>query len=419
MRTPFLTAILVVATTAFAANERLVVHEWGTFTSLQDETGRSTGYLNSSVEPLPSFVHRLRSGLIAGDRTNDFGKSIGYAAHPEITMRLETPVIYFYPQDKTAPTTIDVTATFNGGVLSEFYPTAKFHIEGGTPAPAGLDRFTPNLHGALTWKDLRIGGDVKLPETKEHVWLAPRAVNSARVSAGKEGEQYIFYRGVGNVESPLKVSRRDDQIVIATDAASQWKPRWLAEFRADGTCAFRPISDMRCGGGPAPTIAAGTFKDSDFSKNHAAELRAELRNALRYEGLFDDEADAMLNTWERSYFQGVGQRVFFIVPREWTDRALPLKFSVPVELTRVMIGRIELVTPAQRRALAAVPDAKSFNQLGRFGYAMVLDELKNHPRPALTKFAADNGITAFSPPSPPATQPVACAVPAPAVPIAH
>src|SRR5439155_14459208 len=153
-------------------------------------------------------------------------------------------------------------------------------------------------------------------------------------------------------------------------------------------------------------VCRATFNDSDFSADHVAQLRAEMRQSLISAGLFEDEADAMLNTWQRSYFQGVGQRLFFVAPREWTDQVLPLKFSVPVELTRVMIGRIEMITPQQHQAIAKLStDPKAYQSLGRFGYAMVLDELRRHPTAPLSKFARDNGIRAFTPPA--ATQPLA------------
>ena len=80
-----------------------------------------------------------------------------------------------------------------------------------------------------------------------------------------------------------------------------------------------------------------------------------MKNELVTEGLFDDEADALLNTWERSYFRNPGERVFFMVPREWTESVLPLKLSVPAQVTRVMVGRIEMVTPAQRELLQNWP----------------------------------------------------------------
>jgi len=33
------------------------------------------------------------------------------------------------------------------------------------------------------------------------------------------------------------------------------------------------------------------------------------------EGLNPDEADALLNTWDASYFRSHGMRLFFLVPR--------------------------------------------------------------------------------------------------------
>ena len=386
MRHFFMLCVLLLTASIYASHKPLVVHEWGTFTSLQDETGRSIGYLNSSVEPLPGFVHRLRSGLLYNEPINLYSKGIG-GAHPDVTMRLETPVIYFHPADKTAePFNVDVSATFKGGVLSEFYPNAKFHIEGGNPAPAGLDHISGKTAGSLMWKSLRVGEEVKIPETKEHVWLAPRQVDSAPVAMGSEGERYVFYRGVGKVEAPLKITRGGDEIAIHnSDGMKSQPPMWFAEFKADGICAYRTITGQ--------DKTAGSFTPADFSKDRAIELRKEMRVALISDGLYDDEADAMLNTWERSYFQGVGQRVFFLVPRAWTDQVLPLTISAPNELTRVMIGRIELITPAQKDVLAQLPaHPKGMEKLGRFGYAMVLDELKRTHDPELAKFAKSQGI---------------------------
>ena len=64
-------------------------------------------------------------------------------------------------------------------------------------------------------------------------------------------------------------------------------------------------------------------------------------------GLFADEADAMLNTWKASYFEKPGLRVFYIVPREWTDYFLPLELSVPADVTRVIVGRIDFAASRQ------------------------------------------------------------------------
>ena len=60
----------------------------------------------------------------------------------------------------------------------------------------------------------------------------------------------------------------------------------------------------------------------------------------------------MLETWRLSYFASEGLRVFFLLPQDWTDARLPLSISTPAEVPRVMMGRIELVSPHQRQALA-------------------------------------------------------------------
>src|SRR3954468_17268567 len=71
----------------------LVVHEWGTFTSFQDETGLAFTGINAEDEPLPDFCHKIQWNS-AIDR---FPSKAATRGHPDITMRLETPVIYFHP----------------------------------------------------------------------------------------------------------------------------------------------------------------------------------------------------------------------------------------------------------------------------------------------------------------------------------
>ena len=46
-------------------NTSLVVHEWGTFTSLQDESGQAIGGLNTDDEPVSEFVHTTLNMLVS------------------------------------------------------------------------------------------------------------------------------------------------------------------------------------------------------------------------------------------------------------------------------------------------------------------------------------------------------------------
>src|SRR2546423_2865359 len=139
---------------------------------------------------------------------------------------------------------------------------------------------------------------------------------------------------------------------------------WLASFRADGGCSFRSLASIELSGkvgtngdGPVLFSVPAEFADGAYSSANLEKLRVEMRGALKEEGLFADEADALLSTWELSYFKSAGLRLFFMVPRAWTDFHLPLEISVPSEVKRAMVGRLELVTPEQRGLLSQLAHA--------------------------------------------------------------
>jgi hypothetical protein len=392
MRLAFLAAFLFTPLIGFASSEKpLIIHEWGTFTSLQDEAGRSIGGVNVDDEPVPEFVHRL------GNRQSVFdGSKSLYPGSPSVTMRLETPVIYFYPSDDK-PISLDITATFNGGFVSEFFPNGETFLNG-KPYRRSPESIAKNARAGITWKNVTLNTPTTKPSTDAHVWLAPRKVASTPVKIGGEGEQYIFYRGVGNLDAPLKVTRagNGESITIANHAPEKHdlaKARmWLADFRPDGTSAFREFQLGK---------HSASFDAPEYASDNIAKLRTSMKRALVADGLFDDEAEAMLETWKLSYFKSGGQRLFFLVPRQWTDEVLPLEVSKPAKLTRVMMGRIELVTPQQRVVINQFADAKTkldkataerlLASLGRFGQPLLNDDARRRQ--------ADRAAVA-TPPSP-------------------
>src|SRR5688500_8927053 len=131
-----------------------------------------------------------------------------------------------------------------------------------------------------------------------------------------------------------------------------------------------------------------SFHDEDYSNENFAALHKYMQDAHVTAGLYDDDAKAMLDTWELSYFKSWGTRLFYIVPPAWTESVLPLKVSPkPTKVVRVMVGRLDLVTPRHRELLARISGArdvktqekelwKAYDELGRFRNALVLDELK-------------------------------------------
>src|SRR5689334_23744811 len=102
MKLATLTALAALGMASLAAaesspNNRLSVHEWGTFTVLQNEKGQPIGGVNTDDEPVPGFVHSLDGSFIEStDRApNPLSKAFP-RCDPSAIVRLETPVLYFH-----------------------------------------------------------------------------------------------------------------------------------------------------------------------------------------------------------------------------------------------------------------------------------------------------------------------------------
>lgn len=391
----------------------MTIHEWGTFTNLQDGSGNSIGGINSDDEPLPPFTHNLRWDWSVGDAAAQLNNSPfvkGFPrCNPEVTIRLETPVLYFHPSTPAWAPPVDVHVEFHGGFLTQFYPDAS--------AGKVENHISPNTVSHLDWTGLSIGGQHPGPETNSHVWTAPRQVAAADVTTRKhESERYLFYRGVGHLDAPLRLIQHDAAIGVHGQLDPEFGPStrldiprlWYCEFRDDGTCAFREVPPLNISSDAQPILARFDrgFSNADFARDRLDALKSQMRAALMSEGLFGDETDALLNTWELSYFKSSGLRLFYIVPRQWTEHYLPLQTVPTFSLTRVMVGRIDLVTPPQRDLLHAMTEQRDaqngdavlwrqYVQLGRFRNALVLDELKHRPSATLQSFVNSHELGAF------------------------
>jgi hypothetical protein len=444
-------AVAISATApARAANDRLVVHEWGTFTALQDDTGRGLTGINIDDEPVPKFVHNLAPFLhnhaVLSNLHWEYRMKGAPRRHPQVALRLETPVIYFYPpKDQTTPFLVNVNVQFRGGWLTEFYPDAKASVPGMNDRGFDFGQLNGDTIGQLSWNDLRVGTTAEGPKTDEHVWTAPRKVDAVPVTTPKgESDKYLFYRGVGNQQAPLRLvrgkSRGDVEVysnfegVIPRDKSAPIRHAWLVDIGAKYV-QFKEVGPFDAHSDPNKP---STKSRVDFHKAQLGidTLKALMHAALVQEGLYSDEATAMLSTWDRAYFKSPGMRLFFTVPREWTDYYLPLSLSQPADVSRVMIARIELVTDEQRALLdqmrvtanstakwieelpegdskqrflagrsdfgdlgkSVPPDYQMYLALGRFRNALVLAEERRNPSQNLTKFINTYGLHPFRAP---------------------
>lgn len=328
------------------------VHEWGTFTSVSGSSGKLLTGVERGEEDLPSFVYAhegIAPNFGGGGLTKGWVRDL-----TNVTVRMETPVIYFYT-DK--PFTAQVDVGFKGGSISQWYPQRS---GGETPPPlqrgsrgefltknTALD-FAKSYQGSIQWKvDVFPAGDdaagrvFKFDETTS--WLHPRQTDSALVrNAQGETEKYLFYRGLGNFEPPVSFMAGMDGSVKIINRGEAPTGEMIVFEKADGKARWSLAPAVQPG--KELTSSPGILSFRDDWRKAVYEDGAKM---LERAGLYRKEADAMMQTWWNSYFEREGSRVFWIVPRPFTDKILPLSIvPAPAATARVMVGRTEILTPA-------------------------------------------------------------------------
>jgi len=346
-------------------------HEWGTFTSVQGGDGELLSWQPLKTSELPSFVHDwTKPGLNrASGKTIDSNALLSKTVMVTL-QRMETPVIYFY-SDKSI--SVDVSVAFPKGSITEWYPQAT---QIGPSHPADTNAPSGALsESRATWSNLKLvplgeqyGGNYRLPEDKSgsHYFAArtPASdiVQTSFTDNGKtvaETDKFIFYRGVGSFKTPLRVSvDTNDTVTVENTGPENLSHLFLISiddrgFALAGSLATKESLPAHSAVrwqrlSSLPTSDWEIFGPEELKKNLAIKMEAALAN----EGLFADEAKAMVNTWKDSWFTEVGVRVLYILPRTWTDETLPLTLNPqPDKLERVMVGRAEIITPNDEMTL--------------------------------------------------------------------
>jgi hypothetical protein len=332
-------AILLAAAAALAGAQAapqvrspFAVHEWGTFTSIAGDDGQAVPWLPlGGRSDLPCFVERQ-----------------GFKGNMTGTVRMETPVLYFYASEDVK---VNVRVGFRQGVVTEWFPRARVDW-----AYAGRSE------GAITWSDVTVSPrqapSFPVERGPSHYYKA-RNTDATPLAAGSQVEKFLFYRGVGQFAPPISaVAGADGRTAVWTPEGTPIGTVILFENRG-GAMAY----DVR-------DIAAGraTLDRPALDDATGPPLR-ELVHILVANGLYEREAQAMVDTWSDSWFEE-GARLLYIVPRQAVDAILPLSVSpAPTDVARVFVGRIELMTPVTRRAVRlalAMNDRVMLEKYGRF-----------------------------------------------------
>lgn len=312
------------APTAVASDNRLVVHEWGTFTSIAGKDGVALDWRPlSGPSDLPKFVHTMQEGEDGLRHARPGGKG-----NITAQVRMETPVLYFYSDREME---VSVKVDFPKGKITEWYPQARA------------------LAGGIDWGKMKVmpGAKFTFPtENAESHYYPARETDAAPVQLcstdGKpaEHEKFLFYRGVGNFDLPLSVKLEAGNVILKNLARDEITHLVIFENRG-GKIGYR-LCDAFTG--------EMTHERPALDQNMDA-LLGDLERILVASGLYEREAEAMIKTWRDSWFEE-GLRVFYILPRAATDGVLPVKIEpAPAELVRVLVGRAEIITPEMERTV--------------------------------------------------------------------
>lgn len=319
----------------------LTVHEWGTFTAVAGNDGRAVEWTPLTwPADLPGFVEHF----------SDVNFKVGLRG----TIRMETPVLYFYsPRDLN----LSVKVAFSKGLITEWYPHAVRVLPEGVLRNTNLSQLQTD--GSIVWNNVTVSPNLsgEFPrESRKSRYYAARETSSTplrvKTNAGDQQERFLFYRGVSAAALPVlaRQTGADGRLMVKTLSAAEIPAAILFERRGErvGYRVERWLTDE-------------TILEPPPLTDNADSLFSDLEGILIEQGLYPDEAHAMVETWKDSWLEE-GSRLIYIVPRGFIDQVLPLTINpVPEQVVRVFVGRLEIVTPATIRsvetALASKDDA--------------------------------------------------------------
>jgi hypothetical protein len=342
---------------------KLIVHEWGTFTSFSGSDGVNLEFRPLVTSDLPRFVMNLQKQ--PGSPIPYLGKDNFYALQ-----RMETPVTYFYTD---VPRTVNVRVDFPKGLLTEWYPVAKniafgkekkpndakfLSMESVPKGPAFLDWGDVRLTPPDQFANIRMRGPKDKPvpamlqrvDEKDHYGRARETDSSYVETVDTYGrshfEKFLFYRGVGNFELPVKLTALGNnrfEVSNSGDDATGVLLLIRIEYDRIHFTRIDPVSPK--------SVIEVTLPEYETTIDELVDATVRTLTAA---GLYEKESLAMVNTWRNSWFGEDGTRLLYLVPGKITDKLLPLTIDpVPDERVRILVGRLETITPEDSKNLVS------------------------------------------------------------------
>jgi hypothetical protein len=342
----------------------LTAHEWGTFTSIAGDDGEAVEWspLTGSTD-LPAFVEHFR----------DPGFKLGLRG----TVRMETPVLYFYSSKEE---TLSVSVAFARGVITEWYPRAS-RVEPKSELYNGM-LHQGSASGSIAWDSVTVAPNERADFPREggnNHYFAARMASATplrvKTPAGEQQEKFLFYRGVSTFSVPLSAKLTGAGKLMVENRGEEEIANTILFERRGEKVGYRIGGAVRKETALDPPELSGTVED----------LCRDLEGMLVAQGLYQDEARAMVETWRSSWFEE-GSRLLYIVPPALVNEVLPLTIRpAPAQTVRVFVGRLEVVTPATQKAVEtafAANDTATLKAYGRFLEPILATMIKRESNPA-------------------------------------
>jgi hypothetical protein len=329
--------LLLLATAAFAADEPLIVHEWGV--SVRSSTTRGTllSAPQELVSQLPSFVQVLDKQYTPKRQDHGWDK----------------PVIHFYGPDGLA---VNVKVLTPQGRLTTYFPAGQI-IE---------KKINVSDHSIMTMYSLTdcIGMEwagtlskepkAKLGEPKkDHWWSLVRAVPSAYINIDKGSERFIFYEATAYQEPVVTGAVSGDAIKIinkhiAPSGAILLLVNDGAKHYLKAIDAISASSDV--------TLAKGDVLKTPVTDD---EILDAARKQWTSFGLTKEEAIAIVDTWRPDLLLTPGFLLISRMPTDLYDKMFPLKITPePRELVRA--GVVFDTLPGNAERIGWIPEISKY-----------------------------------------------------------
>jgi len=331
----------------------LTVHEWGTFTAIAGKNGRAMEWLPLGVPRVPASTNLPKFV----EHFSDVNFKLGLRG----TIRMETPVLYFYsPRDLR----VSVKVNLSKGLITEWYPHADRVEPGRALRDADLSRVRSD--GGIEWNNIAVSPNLlgRFPrEAESNRYYAARETSASplivQTSEGSQQEKFLFYRGVSDSSLPISaISTSAGKLVVKSLGGYEIPNAILFERRGE-----------RVGYRLTGALTDETTLDAPLLDGSVDSLCPDLEEILIDQGLYPDEAHAMMETWKEDWFEE-GSRLIYVVPRDFIDKVLPLTIEpAPGRIARVFVGRLEIITPATADAVKtaiARKDDKTLAKYARF-----------------------------------------------------